>query len=85
MLAAVGPDVPVREADRTPLALRRSWARLIRKVYEVDPLLCSRGGATMKVIAVIEDEEVIYRSAELATKPNPFPLEAPVSRGWPLG
>ena len=41
--------------------------------YEVDPLLCSRYGATMKVIAVIEDEEVIYRSAEFATKPRAPP------------
>ena len=29
-------------------------ARLIRKVYEVDPLLCPHCGGTMKVIAVIE-------------------------------
>jgi hypothetical protein len=39
---------------RAPLEVRRSWARLIRQVYEVDPLLCSRCGGTMKVIAVIE-------------------------------
>ena len=50
-----------RPADEAPLGVRRSWARLIRKVYEVDPLTCPLCGATMKVIAVIEDEEVIYR------------------------
>jgi hypothetical protein len=32
-----------------------TWARLIAKVYEVDPLLCSRCGAAMKVVAVIMD------------------------------
>ena len=41
-------------ADRAPLGVRRSWARLIRQVYEVDPLLCPRCGGTMKVIAVLE-------------------------------
>jgi hypothetical protein len=30
-------------------------------IYKADPLLCPLCGATMKVIAVIEDEEVIYR------------------------
>ena len=28
--------------DRAPLEIRRSWARLIRKVYEIDPPLCPR-------------------------------------------
>lgn len=31
------------------------WARLIAKVYEVDPLQCSRCGAAMRVVAVIMD------------------------------
>ena len=62
LLAQPGPAgrIPTA-ADQTPLAVRRSWARLIRKIYEVDPLVCPRCGATMKVIAVIEDEEVISR------------------------
>ena len=37
------------------------WARLIRKIYTADPLRCPRCGATMRVIAVIDQEEVIYR------------------------
>ncbi len=52
------PAQPAPQADRAPLALRRTWARMIRKIDEVDPLLCSRWGATMKVLAVSEDEEV---------------------------
>jgi hypothetical protein len=31
-------------------ALRRRWANLIRRVYEVDPLVCPRCGAEMRVI-----------------------------------
>jgi len=51
---AEGAEPVPNEATRAPLEVRRSWARLIRQVYEVDPLLCSRCGGTMKVIAVIE-------------------------------
>jgi hypothetical protein len=36
-------------------ASRRSWARLIQKVYEVDPLLCPKCGHELKVIAVITE------------------------------
>jgi len=32
---------------RGPLEIRRSWARLTRKVYEVDPPICPRCGGTM--------------------------------------
>jgi len=33
----------------------RGWAEMIRKVYEVDPLICPKCGAEMKLIAFIED------------------------------
>jgi hypothetical protein len=48
------PAEPATEADRAPLAIRRTRAQLIRKIYEVDPLLCSRCGATMKTIVLWE-------------------------------
>ena len=32
-----------------------TWARLIAKVYEVDPLQCAQCGSPMKVLAVIMD------------------------------
>lgn len=53
-------ETPTGE-DRAPLDIRRSWARLIRQVYEVDPLFCPRCGKTMRVIAVIERPAVIRR------------------------
>ena len=37
--------------DRVPLEVRRAWARLIRQVYEVDPLRCPQCAVTMKVNA----------------------------------
>ncbi len=45
--------------DPVPLEARRSWARLIRQVYEVDPLLCPRCGGTRKLLAVIERPAII--------------------------
>jgi hypothetical protein len=39
---------------------RRQWARLIAKVFEVDPLRCSCGG-TMRVIAFILDPKVMKK------------------------
>ena len=37
---------------------KRNWARLIQKIYEVDPLTCPKCSGKMKVISVIEDENV---------------------------
>jgi hypothetical protein len=37
----------------------RHWARLIRKIYEVDPLTCPKCRGLMRVISIIEDQEVI--------------------------
>ena len=36
-------------------ARKRAWARLLAKVYEIDPLVCPKCGSQMNVIAVIED------------------------------
>ena len=38
-----------------------NWARLIQKDYEVDPLECPDCGATMRIIALIDDADVIDR------------------------
>jgi len=45
--------------DRDRFALSRpcgrAWARLLSKVYEIDPLVCPKCGCEMKVVAVIQD------------------------------
>jgi len=38
---------------------RRSWARLLRRIYEVDPLECPRCGGELKIVSVITDPVVI--------------------------
>ena len=47
--------------DETPGGLNRSWARLIQKIYEVDPLLCSQCGDKMRIIAFIEDYKIVKK------------------------
>ena len=36
-------------------ARKRAWARLLAKVYEIDPLVCPKCGHEMKVVAIIQD------------------------------
>lgn len=45
------------------LVFQRSaaWARLIKKVYEVDPLSCPRCGQPLKVLAVITDPAQVLK------------------------
>jgi hypothetical protein len=45
-------------------AFRRNWARLVQKVYEVSPLVCPRCQKVMRVVAVIDNAEVIRRILE---------------------
>ena len=49
--------------DEVPVDARRktNWARLIQKVYEVDPLECPNCGSTMRMIALIHDANVVER------------------------
>ena len=46
---------PPAEARR----LRRRWSQLIKRVYEVDPLVCPSCGGEMKIIAFIVDHAVV--------------------------
>jgi len=38
---------------------RASWARLLRRIFEVDPLLCAACGSEMKIVSVITEPNVI--------------------------
>ncbi len=35
---------------------KKNWARLIAKIYEVDPMICNKCGAEMRIIAIITNE-----------------------------
>jgi len=60
--AGVDDKIPgILEPELSNRACRRSWARLIQKIYEVDPLVCPKCSGTMKVIAFIEKPDVIKK------------------------
>jgi endonuclease III len=40
---------------------RTNWARLIQKIYEVDPLTCPKCQCRMRILSFIQDEEVIKK------------------------
>ena len=42
-------------------AYKKAWAGLLSKVYEIDPMVCSKCGSEMKVIAVIQEPAEINR------------------------
>ena len=63
-LGAHASSETLEEAVSTPperAALRRRWANLIRRVYEVDPLVCPRCGGEMRVVSFITEPSLIKR------------------------
>ncbi len=52
-------DDDLTDAERR--ARRRAWARLIRRIYEVDPLVCTSCGGEMRIVSVILEHRVITR------------------------
>ena len=60
----------VRKASQYPFVVRmaeeeekripsKGWAAMIRKVYEVDPMVCPKCGGTMKVVSFLTDDQVV--------------------------
>ena len=49
------------ESDVSPSAFRKNWARLIQKIYNVDPLVCPKCHGRMRIISFIEDMEIIEK------------------------
>jgi len=39
----------------------KGWAAMIRKVYEVDPMVCPKCGGQMKVVAFLTEHAVVDR------------------------
>jgi len=49
----------ILETEGNAKAFRKSWARLIQKIYAVDPLVCPKCQGVMRIISFIEDRQVI--------------------------
>jgi len=49
----------ILESDEHSRSCRKNRAKLIQKIYDVDPLTYSKCQGQMRIISVIEDQEVI--------------------------
>jgi hypothetical protein len=49
------------DSDISRKAFRKNWARLIQKIYNVDPLLCPKCLGSMRIIAFIEDQQIVKK------------------------
>jgi len=85
---SASPIEPVSEpASAFAAHARSAWARLIRKVYEADPLECPKCHGPMRIIALIDDPPVVRRildhlrlwQREAMERSPPVPPEA-----WPV-
>jgi len=63
---------------------RANWARLIQKIYEVDPLSCPKCQGVMRVLAFIEEKAVIRKILEHLALWEVPRRKAPQSRGPPI-
>ena len=57
----VGTDLTEQDADGWRRRRKLTWAKLIQKVYEIDPLLCRFCGTEMKIISFITEYPVIKK------------------------
>ena len=61
MLDRDGVIPSILQPDGSSKGHRKNWARLIQKIYEVDPLTCPKCQGRMRIISFIEDGEVIKK------------------------
>lgn len=74
---------PAALASPSLAALRRGWAQLLRRAYEIDPLVCPRCRGVMRIVSFITEGQAIRRilahigdSARRATQDRAPPLAA---------
>jgi len=75
--ASLAPS-PLRIVEEEPRRLHaKGWAEMIRKVYEVDPMVCPKCGGAMKVVSFLTEPAVVDRIIDhlkltfVAEKPPP--------------
>lgn len=73
----------ISEPDGSSKEYKRNWARLIRKIYEVDPLTCPKCQGRMRITAFIQDNEVIKKILKHLGLWEIKPRPPPKSTGLP--
>ena len=63
VVPAQTPDADAHPCDAQAhsAAVRLSWARLVKRVFDIDIERCPNCGGALKIIAVIADQPVIVR------------------------
>jgi hypothetical protein len=82
--AAPEPEIVPSPEDTPKKQLSRTWAALIKKVFEVDPLACPKCGAEMKMAAfLVQAAEISRLLSNLGIKQaeTPPPLRSPPTWG----
>ena len=57
-------DNAVKETTLSQKEFRKTWAILIKKIYEVDPLICPKCQTQMKVVSIVVDDYVIKNTLD---------------------
>jgi len=78
------PGISADERDNSDFSreARSTWARLVRKIFEADPLTCGACGARMHIVSFITDPRVVdrilrHRQSERCRAEDPFEPRAP--------
>ena len=58
----------VQAPDAWSKLRKQSWARLLQKVYEVDPFVCPKCQGSMSVVAIIEDPKELTKIINWASQ-----------------
>ncbi len=56
-------------------ASRQSWARLIQKVYEIDPLICPKCSHKMRIVAIITEPSEVNKILECLKRNHAPPFD----------
>jgi hypothetical protein len=67
------PDSPAETITRRQA--RSAWARMIQKVYEVDPLVCPKCGEKMRILAVVTNRQEIRKILEYLRRNKAPPFD----------
>jgi hypothetical protein len=60
--AGTDDDIPALiESEVLSKEFRKNWARLIQKIYNVNPLVCPKCLGPMRIIAFIDDSKAIEK------------------------
>jgi len=71
------PPQPTTVTHHQSMPARLSWARLLKRVFDIDIVQCSQCGGTLKIIAAIEDPTVILKILTQLGLPARAPPRSP--------